>query len=178
MTKSGWKLEKEDWSYLRVGRLGVSQAVIVSPLLPTTTGHLLPDTPLFITLWGEISLLHSHVSCKTIPSSTFTKFTWDQHSCQLCIFHWFTNIILLSKSFTNVNAPWFFIASPKRIGWIIEGRWSAHWQVFSSVFPCFPSSKMFSLVKNVFSHRKCFRSYAKTLSASCATIEGLKTTLL
>ena len=38
---------------------------------PTSSrrGHLLSDTPLFITLWGEISLLRSHVSCKTIQPS-------------------------------------------------------------------------------------------------------------
>ena len=108
-----WSMKTEDW-ILRPRATwewgGEEFPKPWSARIPPTSsrrGHLLSDTPLFITLWGEISLLHSHVSCKTIRSSTYTKFTCDQHSCQLCIFRWFININLLSKSFTNANAHWF-----------------------------------------------------------------------
>ena len=129
------------------------------PHLPTT-GHLLPDTPLFITLGGEISLLHSHVSCKTTRSSTFTKFTCDQHSCQLCIFHWFINIILLSKSFTNVNAHWFSshicVAQKDRFEYR-EGRWP-------HIDKCFLQFSHVFAPQNVFSPQNVFAPPPNTFS--------------
>ena len=70
-----WSMKTEDW-ILRPRATwewgGVEFPKPWSARIPPTSsrrGHLLSDTPLFITLWGEISLLRSHVSCKTIQPS-------------------------------------------------------------------------------------------------------------
>ena len=175
MMESAWKLGKEDWitrrSHLRVRRWGVSQAVISLPPLPPphlpTTGHLLPDTPLFITLWGEISLLHSHVPCKTIRSSAPNLHPINiVVNYVLLLFHWSKNIIqlnfLLSKSFTNVNAPSYICVTQ-------NDRLEYRGQMVGTLTSVFFSFPMFSLLKNVFSPQKCFLSSAKTLSTSSAT---------
>ena len=163
--KSGWKVEKADWSHLRVGMWGVSQAVIslVSPTSPPPA--ICSPTPHYLSLLG--GRFHSCIHMSRVKQ-------YDQvHSPNLHainivvnyvhIFHWFINIILLSKSFTNVNAHWFssHICLAQKDRFEYRGQVVAHWQVFSSVFPCFRSSK-------------CFCSSAKTLSASTAgaTIEG------
>ena len=70
MKHENGRLNSAPTSHLRVRR-GEFPKPWSARIPPTSSrrGHLLSDTPLFITLWGEISLLRSHVSCKTIQPS-------------------------------------------------------------------------------------------------------------
>ena len=118
---------------------------------PTSSrrGHLLSDTPLFITLWGEISLLRSHVSCKTIQPSepnlhVISEF--ENHFRLLSCKEKLSQCHLPLAEYYLVMILWALFSSMMFfINW--KGRWHVdverHRQVFSWVFPCFPSSSSF-----------------------------------
>ena len=153
-----WSMKTEDWILRPRATWEWGGGEFPKPwsarIPPTSSrrGHLLSDTPLFITLWGEISLLRSHVSCKTIQPSEPILYVireFENHFCSLLCQEKFSQCHLPSAEYYLVmpvlklhvfiiDARYF--SSTERAG----GMWSDIDKCFLEFSPVFLPPPVFS----------------------------------